>query len=284
MASECSTSHGEEPCEASTSLAHPSPQALETPCPTQTKSLSNNEKAGRVLSREPSLGNYNDDQEMSNSNQHDNEGSEKGSSQQVAAPLPSRRGNRRSPADVLPALYQSQAHSFRLKHYQDEYSAYCSQLVSQEDSCRIRQNEMYQLLAMFALIQGVVFSAVAQSTMLNCYHRCLPISVSCITSFATIVALVRELIAIGELQHDMERTRERASAASHMIEEIKLKGEDFDLTREVELSNGLEIPERKQVWRYVFSAYSMSLLAFLLLLSVVVVVSSAIVLCRECRC
>lgn len=218
------------------------------------------------------------DEDVGNSTQN---GIEEEQSSPQQARLRSRRRGARPPEETLPALYGSEAHVFWLQHCRNEFSDYSSVVEDLEDSCRTRQNEMYQLLAIFALIQGVVFAAVAQSTKLDCDHRSLPILLSLTTSLATIFALVRELVDIGVLKEEVQSNKDRASAAYGMMEEMKLRGLDFDLSRELDRG---DVSGSKQKWRHVFSAYGMSLLAFLLVLSVGIMFSTAVLLCRGCNC
>jgi hypothetical protein len=62
------------------------------------------------------------------------------------------------------------------------------------------KNEIYQLIGFFSVFQGVILTAVAQSSLLHCYNLWSPISLSVLASAASISGVVHKLMQIQSFQ------------------------------------------------------------------------------------
>jgi hypothetical protein len=62
------------------------------------------------------------------------------------------------------------------------------------------KNEIYQLIGFFSVFQGVILTAVAQSSLLHCNNLWSPISLSVLASAASISGVVHKLMQIQSFQ------------------------------------------------------------------------------------
>ena len=66
------------------------------------------------------------------------------------------------------------------------------------------KNEIYQLIGFFSVFQGVMLTAVAQSSLLHCHNLWSPISLSVLASVASIFGVVHKLMQIQSFQRTID--------------------------------------------------------------------------------
>lgn len=197
--------------------------------------------------------------------------------------LPNRTPNR-TKAQILESLPNSIAHRVRLGMlYGDEDALNCV-ANSLEKSVRRLCKELYQIIGFYALFQGVIFTAVAQSNLLTCADSWAPAVASVAVSVGTICGVVAKLCRIGLEGESLKQNSARASAVFDKIYEIRSRGQGVDLEAEVwEVGHG-RLPEPRAGCGQVLSIYGFAVLAFLLFLSTMMVVSCRDLLCHKCKC
>lgn len=85
------------------------------------------------------------------------------------------------------------------------------------------RNEIYQLLGFFIVFQGVVYTAVAQATVLRCANWWTSFTLSLLASVATIVAVVQKLYAQWALEETIANEKVSLKVNAFLLVHVTYK-------------------------------------------------------------
>ncbi|KAI5073880.1 hypothetical protein GOP47_0011893 [Adiantum capillus-veneris] len=133
----------------------------------------------------------------------------------------------------LPSIFTSENHEHRvtLEDWTKQYESSERHLVRKQANCSSARSDLYQILGLFFVFQGVVLTAVAQANQLRCHNWILPFFLCLLTSLAAFGACLQKLKEISELteQHRLERAHYVSLRRS--IENLKQEGVSFDVRK-----------------------------------------------------
>jgi hypothetical protein len=82
------------------------------------------------------------------------------------------------------------------------------------------KNELYQLIGFYSVFQGVVLTAVAQTSLMQCQQSWIPVSLSLLASIATIVSVYIRLKNYSDhrkaLEEETAISKVRAFLSPHL--------------------------------------------------------------------
>jgi hypothetical protein len=141
------------------------------------------------------------------------------------------------------------------------------------------KNELYQLIGFYSVFQGVVLTAVAQSSTIFCKQSWGPASLSLLASIVTVLSVHFKLINYSELKSSLDQEVKDSKVLYEQIVELKARGQNFDFTWfKYKLgSNRTKIQKLE-------NRYYWAVIAALLLFSVIILLCCIIVLCDPLKC
>ncbi|KAJ7515672.1 hypothetical protein O6H91_22G022600 [Diphasiastrum complanatum] len=179
-------------------------------------------------------------------------------------------------------IEESFAHKVHLQQLQDEEKILKSRIERKELKYNAAQNEIYQLLGMFFVFQGVVFTAVAQAQALTCKQWWSPFTLSLFASLATLAALLQKLAALRKFQRQLLVDKDEARILFRYIRTLKDQGSSFDLDsdpgRSRKPSRQLLLATREaNIFIFFYGAALMTVVVFF---SIRILVSCSKILCH----
>lgn len=192
--------------------------------------------------------------------------------------------------EVLTELFNSVPHRFQLEDWRIEEKTLRDRIHRKEKNFSAVESEIFELMGLFTLFQGVIFSAVAQTSILKCRDWWSPFCMSIIVSGATLFALVQRLRNFAYLKKELDKACLQAHCLYETVQDLQGRGVEFDLNR---LGNEpREPPEQTQVdvntlskicFEYILTQH-FAVVATVIVFSVIMLVSCRRLLCSECRC
>lgn len=129
----------------------------------------------------------------------------------------------------LESIEDSRPHRLTLEDWKAELNASNKNLVRKLSSRNSSSSDLYQILGLFFVFEGVVITALAQASALKCHNWYLVVLLSAIAFFATLCASIHKLKEIVEAGKLYLEEKAICSSLSSSIAELKERGRDFDL-------------------------------------------------------
>jgi uncharacterized membrane protein YkgB len=139
------------------------------------------------------------------------------------------------------------------------------------------KNELYQWIGFFSVFQGVVLTAVAQSTTIGCQQSWAPAVLSLIASLVTVVSVHFKLINYSELNARVVKETHQNQVLSDQLKELRAKGKKFDL------SWFDKRKERKQESKELNDFFYWATMSALVVFSAIILLCCILVLCGPHR-
>lgn len=147
------------------------------------------------------------------------------------------------------------------------------------------QNEVYQQIGFYSVFQGVLLTAVAQSSLLHCNNTWTAALLSSLASFVTIIGVILKLRSIKELENTI--ASEESTRRDLVAWQLSLREEgqnfNFDTVKakdQKEASKKKQRDKRSAQW---LKASFVAVVIVLILFSVAFVVSIRQILCNPGR-
>ncbi|KAH9566717.1 hypothetical protein CY35_04G143600, partial [Sphagnum magellanicum] len=143
------------------------------------------------------------------------------------------------------------------------------------------KNELYQLIGFYSVFQGVVLTAVAQTSLIQCQQSWGPVSLSLLASIATIVSVYIKLKDYGDHRKALEEETAiswsgkvcPSGLALHLrISKLKQAGKNFEFP---------EIPFGKKTSKGLVSLYIVAVILAPILFSGIALASCFAILCHH---
>ncbi|KAH7284349.1 hypothetical protein KP509_34G050200 [Ceratopteris richardii] len=186
-----------------------------------------------------------------------------------------------SEEEVLLGLYHSAAHSAQKEAWEAERKSLEQVKIEQENELRGLRKDAYQVASMYAMFQSVIFSAVSQSTHLNCQLSWCPASLCAAVYIAALLAIADKLKGAEDLRQEIDETNLFISAVNERLDLVYTLGAQLDLD--------IQYPRRQLCGsstaiglRFLLRPHSLFSVFFLTSFSVLVGLFSSHVLCEHC--
>lgn len=183
---------------------------------------------------------------------------------------------------ALKSLKESIPHTMRLLQLQKEERAHHKDAIWQKKSVRRLSKELYLIVSMYAVLQGVLFSAVAQSTSFSCADWWGPVGIVIAVTLGTIYCTLDKLNRMGERKQGVKMFERRQSAVYDKITQLYAKGAEccIDTLRPAHSQSSDPQPGMQCI----FSLQGLLVLGFLTGFSFLNLVSCNLMLCHSCPC
>ncbi|KAH8938060.1 hypothetical protein BDL97_16G062200 [Sphagnum fallax] len=130
-------------------------------------------------------------------------------------------------ADRLYEIAKCEKLSLLLKDWEKQFKVARERLETKTTRTNSAKNDLYQWIGFFSVFQGVVLTAVAQSSTLGCQQSWAPASLSLIASVVTIVSVHFKLKSYRALEVNLADETYDSKILHQQIEELKTQGTSF---------------------------------------------------------
>ncbi|MCO5566683.1 hypothetical protein L7F22_020361 [Adiantum nelumboides] len=186
-------------------------------------------------------------------------------------------------ARALKSLKESIPHSMKLQHLKRSEQHHQKEGSWHKRGLRRLSKELYVIVSLYALMQSALFTAVSQTSLLQCEDWWAPLCMSLLVTLATLGSALDKLHRMGQQQQQIRLFEARQSAVYDAINELLWRGAACDLDY-LQPQHQL-LPLRHPGLLCVFSARGFLILGFLLGFSLLLIVSCGRILCHPlCTC
>ncbi|CAK9224351.1 unnamed protein product [Sphagnum troendelagicum] len=134
------------------------------------------------------------------------------------------------------------------------------------------KNELYQLIGFYSVFQGVVLTAVAQTSLIQCQQSWGPVSLSLLASIATIVCVYIKLKDYSDHRKALEEETAISKALHFRISKLKQEGKNFEFP---------EVRVGKKTSKGLEPLYIVAVILALILFSGITLASCFAILCQN---
>ncbi|KAI5072825.1 hypothetical protein GOP47_0012931 [Adiantum capillus-veneris] len=182
--------------------------------------------------------------------------------------------------EVLMGLHESAAHNGQVQAWQTDLKAFDTLKADHEDELRRVRSEAYQVATMYAMFQGVIFTAISQQTLLTCSLSWSPASISIAAFVATFLVIADKLKSMGEVNQDIAAIGSSMSALLDCLDRVDEEGSELDLDTVLP-----QVKYQRFKCLFILSRDGLCALLFLAVFSFFVSYFSISSLCKDCsRC
>jgi lysylphosphatidylglycerol synthetase-like protein (DUF2156 family) len=136
----------------------------------------------------------------------------------------------------LEEIADSRGHLLLLKLWQKDDEVFARRIEVKESRIDSIKKEIFHLACLYFAFHGIVltllFTSATQENAHTCTRWWIPSTLSLITSLVLISAIQYKLILQGKILKMMQRDISDSRALSRCIQELRMKGISFDLSKE----------------------------------------------------
>lgn len=136
----------------------------------------------------------------------------------------------------LAEISRSPGHFLLLKLWQREEELFGRRMWRKESRMDTIGREIFQLCCHFFLFHGLFFTILFTSSGQHHQHHCkkwwVPSAVAGCTSLAMVLLLQLKLYRYWKVEGQLQRERGEARALTRCVQELRMKGASFDLSKE----------------------------------------------------
>eukprot|EP01018_Ginkgo_biloba_P016546 Gb_35602 [translate_table: standard] len=184
----------------------------------------------------------------------------------------------------LKQINDSLPHRLTLQLWEREEGVLSRRIDQKEARHRNIQNEIYQLLGLYFVFQGVVltalFQAAAQPNRKTCSCWWSPFVLTVIALGATIGAVLHQFHLQSEIQTQLGEEKEDCRVLFRSIQSLRSKGIRFDLNKPPPNTRLPKVARSFHCWEYWWS-YRGAVALILIAFSTITLVSCRVLLCLK---
>ncbi|CAK9867838.1 unnamed protein product [Sphagnum jensenii] len=173
-----------------------------------------------------------------------------------------------------------------LREWEKRYKVARERIEKKSARASNAKNELYQLIGFYSVFQGVVLTAVAQSSTIFCKQSWGPASLSLLASIVTVLSVHFKLIDYSELKSSLDQEIKDSKVLHLQIGELKARGKKFDFRwfKDKLRSKEKDKDKSRTETQKSEKRYYWAIIAALLLFSVIILLCCIIVLCDLSKC
>lgn len=190
-------------------------------------------------------------------------------------------------ADRLYEIAKCEKLSLLLKDWEKQFKVARERIETKTTRTNSAKNDLYQWIGFFSVFQGVVLTAVAQSSTLGCQQSWAPASLSLIASVVTIVSVHFKLKSYRALELNLAKETYDSKILHEQIQQLRTEGKSFKFSwflnraerqeKERQKADGNK-KQRRGKDRY-YWAWDWAVILALVLFSTIILLCGILVLC-----
>jgi hypothetical protein len=184
-------------------------------------------------------------------------------------------------ADLLFDIKQDKKLGCLLDDWEQQFKVARDRIETKTSRANNAKNDLYQWIGFFSVFQGVVLTAVAQSSTFGCRQSWAPASLSLIASLVTVVSVHFKLINYDDLNANLLKEISQSKILHDQIAELRAKGKFFKFAWFIERRR--RISRRRDVSQGLKDKYYWAVILALVIFSTIILLCCIIVLCGPHR-
>jgi hypothetical protein len=184
-------------------------------------------------------------------------------------------------ADLLFDIKQDKKLGCLLDDWEQQFKVARDRIETKTSRANNAKNDLYQWIGFFSVFQGVVLTAVAQSSTFGCRQSWAPASLSLIASLVTVVSVHFKLINYDDLNANLLKEISQSKILHDQIAELRAKGKNFKFAWFIERRR--RISRRRDVSQGLKDKYYWAVILALVIFSTIILLCCIIVLCGPHR-
>ncbi|GMH05880.1 hypothetical protein Nepgr_007720 [Nepenthes gracilis] len=153
----------------------------------------------------------------------------------------------------LMEISRSPGHLLLLKLWQREEDLFARRIAIKETRIDAIRREIFQLCCFFFLFHGFFFTILFTSSVLREEHKCerwwIPSILSLTSSIAILFFIQIKHFRYWKVSKQLKRERNDSRALTRCIQELRMKGASFDLSKEPQIAKRLKSSSVEIKWR-----------------------------------
>jgi hypothetical protein len=186
-------------------------------------------------------------------------------------------------ADLLIAIKKDGELGYLLDDWEKQFKVARDRIETKTSRANNAKNDLYQWIGFFSVFQGVVLTAVAQSSTFGCRQSWAPASLSLIASLVTVVSVHFKLINYDDLKANLSKELSQSKVLHDQIGELRARGKDFDFAWFIERRRGLSRRGNEKKPQGLKDKYYWAVILALVIFSTIILLCCIIVLCGPHR-
>lgn len=144
----------------------------------------------------------------------------------------------------LMEISESPGHLLLLKLWQRQEALFCRKIAQRETKIDTLRTEIFHLCLFFLTFHGFLLTVLFTSTTTNinsCHKWWIPVIISLLTSCMMVFLVHLKLCRYWKVCKQIQRERTDNRALSRCIQELRMKGASFDLSKEPGIGNRMKM-------------------------------------------
>ncbi|KAJ9187122.1 hypothetical protein P3X46_002616 [Hevea brasiliensis] len=153
----------------------------------------------------------------------------------------------------LTEISHSPGHLLLLKLWQREEDLFCRRIAVKESRMDSTRREIFQLCCFFLLFHGIFLTMLFTSSVNSREHTCrkwwIPSFVSVSTSLVFVFLVQVKVFRYWKVWRQLQRERNDNRALARCIQELRMKGSSFDLSKEPQSAKRMKSSSVEIKWK-----------------------------------
>lgn len=172
-----------------------------------------------------------------------------------------------------------------LKELEGEHEFLRKEARTHRKAVQRLSKDLYQVVSIYALLQGVLFAAVAQTTVFTCAEKWGPVFMALAVTAGTLCAVFDKLWNVKQKKKKVEQSTQRQRDVTDRIDKLRCEGSNVDLDdMDRPPAQAQHTPASGYHEHCFFFVHAFLVLGFLVGFSVLIIVSCVKMLCSGCKC
>jgi hypothetical protein len=186
-------------------------------------------------------------------------------------------------ADLLFSIKQDEKLGFLLDDWEKQFKVARDRIETKTSRANNAKNDLYQWIGFFSVFQGVVLTAVAQSSTFGCRQSWAPASLSLIASLVTVVSVHFKLINYDALNVNLLKEISQSKILHDQIAALRAQGKDFNFGWFIERREEISKRKDEKKPQGLKDKYYWAVILALVTFSTIILLCCIIVLCGPHR-
>jgi hypothetical protein len=186
-------------------------------------------------------------------------------------------------ADLLFDIKQDEKLGVILDDWEKQFKVARDRIETKTSRANNAKNDLYQWIGFFSVFQGVVLTAVAQSSTFGCRQSWAPASLSLIASLVTVVSVHFKLINYDALNVNLLKEISQSKILHDQIAALRAQGKDFNFGWFIERRQKISKRKDEKKPQGLEDRYYWAVILALVTFSTIILLCCIIVLCGPHR-
>ena len=183
--------------------------------------------------------------------------------------------------EALESLVKSKPHYLKLHSLRSSEKKSWKEVSKKRRARHRHKRDIYEIISLFAVLQGLLFAAVSQANNMKCSDSWGPIVLAIAIAFASALAIIDKVSTLRKDEEEFYRHKDRSNAIYSQISDLCDRGAEVDLgVLQINKDEWHFDPDRRSN----LHRYGDLVILLLILLSILIAFSCERMVCSGCKC